>query len=346
MRKLPDSPFRAALMLPSWLGDAIMASALVEPLWRLSKNPVELWGPSAYLDLFTPGEWISGYRPFEPRAVHAGLRGAFRFRHEMEGAIPDAVWIVPDSFSSALAAGIAGIRFRIGRAKEARGLLLSHRLRGLNRDRKRHWIREKADLLRPFLPAPDLADLHPRLDLFDPLPDFMQWMSNNGLSANGYVVYAPGAIFGSSKRWPLFPELTRALPQDLEIVIVGSEEDRTRVEKLEREIRVQGRPVRSLVAALPLSRLARLFQNARFTVSNDSGAMHHAAVAGASVLGLFLSTDPDWTAPVGPCARHLAASVPCRPCFRPDCPLPDRLCGEDLAVDRVLEALGDWLGGP
>jgi heptosyltransferase-2 len=78
-------------------------------------------------------------------------------------------------------------------------------------------------------------------------------------------------------------------------------------------------------------------------VSNDSGAMHLAAASGARVLGIFLSTDPLWTAPLGPEARFLAASVKCRPCFERKCPLPKMICREAVCTEDVIKSLDDWL---
>ena len=343
MRSLPEPPFRAALMLPRWLGDAVMGSALIEPLAAFSGAAVEIWGPAAYAELFVAGGDIAGFRVYEGHGIHRGLRGLRRFRREFSGPRPEVLWILPDSFSSALAARFAGIRLRVGRAAQGRSFLLSHALRGMSRDRSRHWSLEKGELLTAFSDAAILADPKPGLSLFDPLPDFEQWMKKEGISPNNYVIYAPGALFGPGKRWSGFAEFSSTIPESLEILLVGAEADREQIESLQSELRGVGRQARSYIGKLPLSRLARLFASARFTLSNDSGAMHLAAAAGGKVLGLFLSTDPVWTAPLGPKARVLAAEVDCRPCFLPQCPLTRMKCQDSLFPRRVREVLADWI---
>jgi len=171
-------------------------------------------------------------------------------------------------------------------------------------------------------------------------------LKEHGLSAGNYVVYAPGALFGPAKHWNGFAALTQRLPPELEVILIGSKAEESALLELEKEIQGQGREVRRQAGDLDLAQVTRLCQAARFTVSNDSGAMHLAAAAGARVLGLYLSTDPRWTAALGPQARNLAAEVNCRPCFKAECPLNEMICQPALGLDHVMETLGDWLEVP
>ncbi len=341
MRSLPDSPFKAALLLPRWLGDAVMSSTLISPLANLSGNPVEVWGPAAFKNLFAADGDIAAYRTYEGKGIHRGFSGLRRFRTEVGDQAPDALWLIPDSFSSALAAMASGAKTRVGRAGQARCPLLSHALKNLRRDRQRHWTEEKADLLRHF--QDDLAPSAPLLNLSISEKEFELYLKERGLSESEYVIYAPGALFGPAKRWEGFPALAGSLPSDLEIVLIGSKAEKSALLALEEDIKRQGRKARTHAGDLDLAQVASLCRAARFTVSNDSGAMHLAAGAGARVLGLFLSTDPCWTAALGPQARYLAADVSCRPCFKRTCPLDEMICQSALNVNLVLETLGDWL---
>ena len=248
--------------------------------------------------------------------------------------------MIPDSFSSALAARFSRARIRVGRSHESRGLLLSHPLGSLRRDRSRHWTLEKADLLRPFA---EPGSLQPGLRLDGDLRDFEEWMKEQGLSTSKYVIYAPGAKFGPAKHWKGFAPFAAEIPEDLEIVLVGAAAEAGHLDALASEIESRGRKVRSYPGDLGLAQLARFCRDARFVLSNDSGVMHLAAAVGARVLGLFLSTDPVWTAPLGASARSLAAGVECRPCFQRSCPLPEMICQDSLDMASVREALGDWM---
>lgn len=341
MRSLPEHPFKAALLLPPWLGDAVMSTTLISPLAQLSGSPVEVWGGGVFAKLFAPGGDIAGFRSYEGKGRHRGFRGLSRFRAEIGDNKPDAIWVLPDSFSSALAAKVSGARTRVGRAGQARCALLSHAFRDLRRDRQRHWVVEKADLLSSF--QEDLAASAPLLNLAISEEDFDKYLKSVGLSPSKYVVYAPGALFGAAKRWNGYAALAEKLPDEFEIVLIGSKAEEDALLSLQRTIQSRGRRTRCQAGDLDLAQVAQLCRAASFTVSNDSGAMHLAAGAGARVLGLFLSTDPRWTAALGPQVLNLAANVNCRPCFERNCPLDEMICQPALSVDLILEALGDWL---
>ncbi len=343
MRPLPDPPFQAAILLPRWLGDAVMGSALIEPIAELSGQAVEVWGPPAFRPLFAGGGTIAGYRIYDGKKAHKGWTGLRRFRSGFGDSTPRAVWVLPDSFSSAMAARFSPAEIRVGRSSEGRGMLLSHALKGLDRSRSRHWTEEKADLIRPYA---ETTRLKPGLRLDGDFEDFEQWVKNEGLTTNNYAIYAPGAMFGPAKHWRGFAPLAEALPESLEIVLVGSASEAGPLNALATDIQSRGRRVRSYPGSLGLAQLGRLCRKARFVLSNDSGVMHLAAAVGARVLGLFLSTDPTWTAPLGDSARHLAASVDCRPCFQRECPLPAMICQDSLDLASVMASLDDWMEAP
>jgi ADP-heptose:LPS heptosyltransferase len=98
------------------------------------------------------------------------------------------------------------------------------------------------------------------------------------------------------------------------------------------------RPSTDLCGSCDFSALVGILGEAAGVVANDSGGMHLAAAVGAPVVGLFLSTDPGWTGPLGAKATALRSGIECAPCFRRTC---DRgvECTRSLAVEQVLEAL-------
>ena len=77
-------------------------------------------------------------------------------------------------------------------------------------------------------------------------------------------------------------------------------------------------------------------------VGNDSGAMHVAGALGLPTLGLFGSSEPRRTAPLGPRAEALTKRVACSPCFLRECPeaLPEHMCCfKRIEVDEVFETI-------
>ena len=344
MRRLPEPPFAAALLMPAWLGDAAMASALLAPLAALSGGPVQLWCRPTQRALFAGQPQVAELIDYDPRGRHHGLAGLRRLRAELDQGAqrPRALWLVPDSFSAALAARAAGVPARIGFRGQGRDLLLSHRLQGPV-DRRQHWIDARAGLLTPFL-AESVSDWQPRLSVAPEAAARVQArLAAAGVEAGGSIVLVPGATFGPAKRWPGYAALGQLLPSDFALLIVGAPAERALAGELARGLAERGRQVVDLCGVLALDELAALLSLARCTVSNDTGPMHLAAAVGGRVLGLFLATAPEWTAPRGPAARWLAAAVDCRPCFARNCPLPAQLCGEAIRPEAVRAAIADWL---
>ena len=80
-------------------------------------------------------------------------------------------------------------------------------------------------------------------------------------------------------------------------------------------------------------------------VSNDTGTMHLASAAGVPVVGIFGSTDPGRTSPLGPHAI-VRSDVRCSPCFRRTCRSGlNYECMEKITVDEVYKAALDLLHG-
>lgn len=344
MSALPKPPFTAALLMPAWLGDCAMASALIAPLAALSGAPVQLWCRRAQRVLFLADPAVGEVLDYDPRGAHRGLAGLERFRAAARESRlrPAALWLVPDSFSSALAGVASGVRRRIGYGGQGRDLLLTQRL-ALPPKRERHWLEERGGLLAPFLAAAAPA-WQPRLTLAPAAAQRLHArLAAAGVAAERCVVLVPGATYGPTKRWPAFAALGAALPSEWTLLVVGAPEERALCAELARSLAGAGRRVLDLSGSLDLGELAALLGAARCTVSGDTGPMHLAAAVGGRVLGLFLSTSPEWTAPLGPAARWLAAAVPCRPCFARRCPLPDQHCATAITPAAVQAAIADWL---
>jgi heptosyltransferase-2 len=346
MRPLPEPPFHAALLAPTWLGDSVMSTALLAPLAALSGHPVQVWARPAFRTLFAGLASVSRVLPFDPKGRHRGWRGLRRWRRDVAAAgIPEAVWILPESFSAALAARISGTPLRLGWAGQGRNWLLSHAPAFPGRRHQRHWIVEQAQLLPPpARAAEDQPALQPELPLRANQRDAaLALLAELDLEPARCCALVPGATYGPAKRWPGFSELAARLPAELTPLLIGGPGDRSVLDALGQSLRERGRVHHDLGGRLELMELAALLREVRFTVSNDTGPMHLAAAAGGRVLGLFASTSPAWTAPVGPAARVLSSHVPCSPCLERHCPLREMICMDALGVERVLDALGDWI---
>jgi len=101
----------------------------------------------------------------------------------------------------------------------------------------------------------------------------------------------------------------------------------------------------NLAGKTTLKTLAALFEMVDCVISTDTGPMHLAAAAGASVVGLFGPTAPWRTGPFGPGHRVVRTELECSPCFKRTC--TTRQCMKAITVGEVVEAVEELgLPGP
>jgi heptosyltransferase-2 len=96
-----------------------------------------------------------------------------------------------------------------------------------------------------------------------------------------------------------------------------------------------------------LGLLKGLLSRCDLLITNDTGARHIAAAVGAAVVTIFGSTDPVWAKIDYDRERIIRADVPCSPCQKKTCPLPEgpghHQCMTAVSADTVLEAAGELL---
>jgi len=209
---------------------------------------------------------------------------------------------------------------RRGLSREMRRFLLTEPLPGNLRDKSHHITNEYAEILdTPYNPPEEWPGIKVKPDKIHA----------------GSIVYCPGAAYGPAKQWRHFPELALLLDRD-NIVVLGTEADRESAREIAR--RAPGR-VTDLTGKTSLTEAASIMSGARAVVSNDSGLMHLAAYIGTPVIGLFGSTSPDWTRPLGKRSLALKSDEPCSPCFDRICRYSHYRCLENIVPEAVVDAM-------
>jgi len=332
---------RFVVFAPNWLGDAVMALPAIADLRRaLPDASLTIAARPAIAPLFgmVPGiddvvELKRGRTPFSS-LEQKGVRPLF-----------DTAVLLPNSFHAALTAWRAGIPERWGFRTDWRRPLLTRRIdppSGMHQvDYYRHLVRALG-LIDPS-PFPSLPR-QPRLVISEEL----RAIGVNELKGAGWdgtqplVVLAPGAAYGSAKRWPpaSFAELARALASDgIQSAMVGGRADLPVAREIEAAL--DGDVVLNLMGT-DLPTLAGILSACRALVSNDSGAMHLGAAIGVRVTAVFGPTNEQLTRPAGDGHVVLTHPVWCRPCMMRECPI-DHRCMRGIGVDRVVGAVRQML---
>jgi heptosyltransferase-2 len=318
---------RLVILAPNWLGDAVMALPAIADVRRHAKKAViAVAARAAVAPMFR-------LVPEVDDVVTIERRGWFELGTDLRGGAFDTALLLPNSLHSALTVFRAGIKERWGYRTDCRGPLLTRAVRPPSGLHQAEYYQQLVHALG-FPNGP----LEPRL----PVPNTARDAANLVLSRAGsdsrspLVVLAPGAAYGSAKRWP--PERFAALATDLaadgvRTAMVGSAGDRRAAD----EVKTREPRVIDLVGRTDLSQLAGVLALARVLVTNDSGAMHLAAAIGTPVTAVFGPTDERATRPLGDGHTVVTADVWCRPCMLRQCPLDHRCMG---AIDtaRVVAA--------
>ena len=143
-----------------------------------------------------------------------------------------------------------------------------------------------------------------------------------------------------ARNW--FPERFASLADRLikeigaSVVFVGGNEDRDLVRSV--MTMMTGKAL-SAAGELSLAESAALLARCACLVSSDTGPLHLATAVQTPVVGLYGSTDPRRTGPIGRGHRVLMQELPCVPCEEKKCPLATRICMTGISVEDVFEAV-------
>ena len=325
--RLPETG-NAAVRVPNWVGDAVMARPTLVALNRLAPGRVVLVAHKRVAGLFQTDDvckevLVMGSSRW-PSLVAAAVRLG---RRKCTSGVT-----MPDSFGSALLLWLAGVPQRVGFRGDMREILLSTRL---EKPRWQHLCEQYSGLL------PAGAEYDGRVSLPVAQRDVesvRRLLERKGVKDDSsLVLLAPGASYGETKMWPAagyvrLAELLGRSEQAL-LAFVGTEGEKELCESMRRESRV---PLLNLAGETSLSELAALCSMATLFVGNDSGAAHVAAAVGCPVVIIVGSTNPGWTTPRGDAVAVVQKKVSCSPCFLEKCPY-DLECLTRIDAESVHE---------
>jgi len=326
---------RILIVAPSWIGDALLSQPLLTLLkQRDPGSTIDVLGPGWALPIFRRMPEVSETieSPFAHGELALGKR--LQIGRDVRARQYDRVYVLPNSFKSALVPLFARIPERIGFVGEGRHLLLTD-ARKLDERALPLMVQRFAHLAGPRGNAVEAALPNPRLQVASAERDSL--MAQLGLArATRLVCFCPGAEYGPAKRWPpqYFGKLAATLAAEGSTVwAVGSSKERD----IGEAIRESSAGVAvNLCGRTTLDQAVVLLSGADMVVTNDSGLMHVAAALDRPMVALYGSSSPAFTPPLSACARILKLDVPCSPCFERVCPLGHFDCMMKLMPGRVL----------
>ncbi len=341
-------PSRILVTIPSWVGDAVMATPALLALRRRYHRARLVHLVRPYVEDVLDGlnladeiiHWPSpSAAPGQPRGW-AELIRQLRRRHF------DLAVLLTNSFRSALAAWLGGSRRRLGYRRDGRGLLLTDPLDPPRIGRRfrpipaldyynalaRHaGCEDPGDQLRLATSTADERTIERRLE--------------QGPTDRPLITLNPGANYGAAKCWPAeyYAQLSDALVDRHNARVVASLGPRER-EIADRLRSAARQPLEIFVdPPLGLGPLKALVRRSRMLITNDTGPRHFAAAFGVPVVTIFGSSDPAWTDTRFALERSVRLALDCQPCMKRICPLQHHHCMRQLMPERVLEVVEELL---
>lgn len=326
------------VIVPAWVGDVIMSQVLLSALKHK-------YGVDTVIDVLA-NSWVANIIRRMPQVNNIelsdfqhgqlGLAKRFKLGRKLKKNNYTQVYVLPNSFKSALVAYFAGIPLRVGFVGEFRYLCLNQLYRldkkALPRLVDRYFALANDGQLGHDIEYPQLSiNLSNRQQLIDQL----------SLSLNAEVIcFCPAAEYGPSKRYPTthFAELANLVSQaGYQVWVLGSAKDCALGEEI---IQLSSsRMISNLCGKTNLADTVDLFSLAKAVITNDSGLMHIACAVGAKVVALYGSSSPEYTPPLSNDTVILRTGIWCSPCFARACRFGHYDCLKQLMPQTVFAAL-------
>lgn len=323
--------------MPTWVGDAALATPLIEALHEQYPEARKDFVIKPYLrGLLDDAPWLGNVFEMARGAAFWSLRARLA-RGRYDWGI-----LLPNSLRPALLLFMAGVRRRVGYARNGRSPLLTDRIR-FPATRGRTVPFRMVDFYGAIgakLGLPHHAGL--KLYVRDGIREHAaQLLREHGITASAPVIgLNPGAKYGSSKLWPVesFAETGDALAAKRHaqiVVMAGPGEDELAAEIVGR---MRGDAVALPSAGVDLEMLKGVVAGLDLLVTNDTGPRHIAAALGVPTVALFGPTHTLWGDSGFEKSADLSIEVDCGPCMERTCPLGHHKCMTGLRPSVAVDA--------
>lgn len=326
---------KTIVYLPNWIGDMVMAVPFLQSL-RISVFG-EIWGigKSSAIHIYNGLNLFNRYIPLDKKDIVSFFDAvSFLKKSEFKRGI-----LLPHSFRSALLFYMAGIKERIGYARNRRGFMLTK-------------------------PVPETMTLEPMTEHYMSIIDTIGGRRTEQEALlitvtqdeeqryneqytdldKPYVVFIIGAQYGSSKCWPpvYFSELADMVVKRLGMkvyLLPGKNEKGLAKEVYDGSTQKGGIEIRDM----DIRDLKVCISHASLVLSNDTGPRHISAALSVPTVVLLGPMDERYTDYPSACTRLLRADVPCRPCNKKVCDR-DHGCMKQIMPETVFKKLEEIFG--
>lgn len=332
---------KIAVIMPSWVGDAVMATPTLRAITRSLKFGDELIG------VMQPGisEVLRGSDYFAQQLLYSKrkVRDRLKLAVKLRAVRPTTVVLLTNSWWTAMVARFSGAKRTLGYARDGRGWLLSDALPALKREDGK------------FAPVPAIdyyLQLAERLgcNIRDRRMELTVEGQDRDMADDLYarikfdmhrptVVLNSSGIWGAAKVWPAdhVEQLARRIVDNhpWQVLLHCGPSEKEAADAVASRINHPRVQSMGRAKSLPLGLTKSVMERASVVVSTDSGPRHIAIALDRPVVGLFGPTDPAWTRTYNVPEAEVGLQLACRGCWKKSCPLVHNRCMKDLGVETV-----------
>ena len=317
------------IILPNWLGDAIMATPAIELL--------STYYPDANFTFV--GSYVSiealKHHPKCKKAVidetkkeKNRLVATYKFAKEL-GKFDIAVTF-RNQLHSSLLLKFTGTPITIARRSWHSTFLLSH---AVAISTKQHLVKQYSQL--SMTTTKEWDKTIPNLKLYIKPKEFIK--PTLGINA--------GATYGSAKRWypERFAEVAKTFSDKFDIIIFGGPNEVEMAAEIEQNLKAwHVNNYTNLAGKTTIKELCANIGGCSLFITNDSGPMHVAAAYRVPTVSIFGPTKhketSQWLNEKSKIVRH---EMDCSPCMKRECPLKHHECMKSITASEVIEAIKD-----
>lgn len=314
---------RILIILPNWLGDAIMATPAIE---LLSKNFPH--AKFTFVGSFVSIEALKYHPKCENAVVDETKKASNRLLATYKLARELGEFALAISFRNQLHASLL-LRFTntvicIAKRSWHSMFLLSHTPKIST---KQHLVEQYAKLSMTNVDSFD-GDIGGLKLYIEP-----KKFSRPTLGINA------GATYGSAKRWypERFAEVAKEFSDKFDILIFGGPNEVAMANDIEQNL---GVVCTNLAGKTTIAELCANIGGCSLFITNDSGPMHVAAAYQVPTIAIFGPTKhtetSQWMNEKSTIIRH---EMECSPCMKRECPLGHHECMKSITANEVIKAV-------
>jgi len=311
------------IILPNWLGDAVMATPTIEALC-IAYPEAKLTLVGSYVSIEALKHHPKCIRSYIDETKKGGNRFLNTYRFAKELGTHNMAITFRNQLHSSLMLFYSGTPITVGRKSWHSQFLLTHAIKPSHPS---HLVEQYCDIAQSLSEQPLLIG---KLRLHIPVHHY----ERPTLGIN------PGATYGSAKRWypEKFAEVARAFSNTHEIVIFGGPSEVEMANDI--ESRLAGISLTNMAGKTSIYELCAMIGGLDIFITNDSGPMHVAAAYQVPTVAIFGPTrhleTSQWKNEKSVIVRH---DMNCAPCMKRECPLGHHECMKNITSHEVIEAV-------